>query len=187
MDALELLVNRRSASRLAEPAPVGEQLQNILRAGMRVPDHKSLQPWRFFVIEGEGRDRFSAVLEQGAVAAGGDEKAIEKARNAPFRAPLIITVVAKCEENHKVPVWEQEMSAGCAVMAMQMAAIAQGFNGIWRSGALRRALSCGKPLSVALRIKLLVFSISARHSSKRQRRSVPPTPRRLCVISDAEG
>ncbi|VFS83144.1 nitroreductase [Salmonella enterica subsp. enterica] len=32
MDALELLVNRRSASRLAEPAPVGEQLQNILRA-----------------------------------------------------------------------------------------------------------------------------------------------------------
>lgn len=130
MDALELLINRRSASRLAEPAPVGEQLQNILRAGMRVPDHKSLQPWRFFVIEGEGRDRFSAVLEQGAVAAGGDEKANEKAR---------------------------------------------------------RALSCGKPLSAALRIKLLVFSISARRSSKRQRRSVPPTPRRLCVISDAEG
>ncbi len=35
MDALELLINRRSASRLAEPAPTGEQLQNILRAGMR--------------------------------------------------------------------------------------------------------------------------------------------------------
>ncbi len=34
MDALELLINRRSASRLAEPAPTGEQLQNILRAGM---------------------------------------------------------------------------------------------------------------------------------------------------------
>lgn len=32
MDALELLINRRSASRLAEPAPTGEQLQNILRA-----------------------------------------------------------------------------------------------------------------------------------------------------------
>ncbi len=28
MDALELLINRRSASRLAEPAPTGEQLQN---------------------------------------------------------------------------------------------------------------------------------------------------------------
>lgn len=136
MDALELLVNRRSTSRLAEPAPAGEQLQNILRAGMRAPDHKTLQPWHFFVIEGEGRERFSAVLEKGAIAAGSDEKGIEKARSAPFRAPLIITVVAKCDENHKVPVWEQEMSAGCAVMAMQIAAIAQGFGGIWRSGAL---------------------------------------------------
>ncbi|CBG88056.1 NAD(P)H nitroreductase [Citrobacter rodentium] len=148
MDALELLVNRRSASRLAEPAPAGEQLQNILRAGMRAPDHKSLQPWHFFVIEGERRERFSAVLEKGALAADGDEKAIEKARSAPFRAPLIIAVVAKCQENHKVPLWEQEMSAGCAVMAMQMAAVAQGFGGIWRSGALtespvvREAFGC---------------------------------------------
>ncbi|WP_336222022.1 NAD(P)H nitroreductase [Citrobacter amalonaticus] len=148
MDALELLVNRRSASRLAEPAPAGEQLQNILRAGMRAPDHNTLQPWHFFVIEGNGRDRFSAVLEKGAIAAQSDEKGIEKARTAPFRAPLIITVVAKCEENHKVPVWEQEMSAGCAVMAMQMAAVAQGFGGIWRTGALtespvvREAFNC---------------------------------------------
>jgi nitroreductase len=136
MDALELLVNRRSASRLAEPAPAGEQLENILRAGLRAPDHGTLQPWQFFVIEGEGRERFSQLLEKGAVNAGQDDKAIDKARNAPFRAPLIIAVVAKCTPDHKVPVWEQEMSAGCAVMAMQMAAVAQGFNGIWRSGAL---------------------------------------------------
>ena len=136
MDALELLITRRSASRLVEPAPAGEQLQNILRAGMRAPDHKTLQPWQFFVIEGEGRERFSAVLEKGAIAAGSDEKAQEKARTAPFRAPLIITVVAKCQDHPKVPRWEQLLSAGCAVMAMQMAALAQGFNGIWRSGPL---------------------------------------------------
>jgi nitroreductase len=148
MDALELLVNRRSASRLADPAPEGEQLENILRAGLRAPDHGTLQPWQFFVIAGEGRERFSQLLEKGAMAAGQDEKAIDKARNAPFRAPLIIAVVAKCQEQHKVPVWEQEMSAGCAVMAMQMAAVAQGFNGIWRSGALtespvvREGLQC---------------------------------------------
>jgi len=136
MDALELLVNRRSASRLTDPAPAGEQLENILRAGLRAPDHGTLQPWRFFIIVDEGRERFSQLLEKGAVAAGGDEKAIEKARSAPFRAPLIIAVVARCEDHPKVPKWEQEMSAGCAVMAMQMAAVAQGFNGIWRSGAL---------------------------------------------------
>ncbi|ASV55074.1 MULTISPECIES: NAD(P)H nitroreductase [Lelliottia] len=150
MDALELLVNRRSASRLAEPAPAGEQLENILRAGMRAPDHGTLTPWHFFIIEGAGRDRFSTLLENGAMAAEQDEKAIDKARNAPFRAPMIIAVVAKCQPEHKVPVWEQEMSAGCAVMAMQMAAVAQGFNGVWRTGPLtdspvvREGFSCAE-------------------------------------------
>lgn len=150
MDALDLLVNRRSASRLAEPAPQGEQRENIIRAAMRAPDHGTLQPWRFFMIEGEGRERFSQLLEKAARDSGLDDKAIEKARSGPFRAPLIVTVVAKCEEHHKVPQWEQLLSAGCAVMAMQMAALAQGFNGIWRSGALtdspvvRAGFNCGE-------------------------------------------
>ncbi|QHM71192.1 NAD(P)H nitroreductase [Mixta intestinalis] len=148
MEALHLLVNRRSASRLTEPAPAGEALENILRAAMRAPDHGTLQPWRFHIIEKEGLERFSQLLEQAARDGDQDEKAIEKAKQAPFRAPMIITVVAHCEDHPKVPRWEQLLSAGCAVMAMQMAAMAQGFNGIWRSGAwtdndaVRKAFHC---------------------------------------------
>ncbi|WP_158784912.1 NAD(P)H nitroreductase [Pantoea sp. BAV 3049] len=148
MDALDLVVNRRSASRLSEPAPAGEALENILRAGMRAPDHGTLQPWRFIIIENQGRERFSDLLETAARNDSMDEKAIDKAKQSPFRAPMIITVVAHCEEHHKVPRWEQVVSAGCAVMAMQMAAVAQGFNGIWRSGAwtgheaMRKAFNC---------------------------------------------
>ncbi|MBP2197946.1 NAD(P)H nitroreductase [Pantoea cypripedii] len=148
MDALDLLVNRRSASRLADPAPAGEALENILRAGMRAPDHGTLQPWRFIIVEKEGRDRMSQLLEQAARASAMDDKAIEKASSSPFRAPMIITVVARCEDHPKVPRWEQLISAGCAVMAMQMAAAAQGFNGIWRSGPwtdhpqVREAFGC---------------------------------------------
>ena len=41
MDALELLVNRRSASRLAEPAPAGEQLENIRDALRRLTSSSS--------------------------------------------------------------------------------------------------------------------------------------------------
>ncbi|MCO7255272.1 NAD(P)H nitroreductase [Dickeya oryzae] len=135
MDALELLLNRRSASRLAAPAPTGEVLDNILRAGLRAPDHGALQPWRFSIIQGDGLSRFSELLVRAALQDKQDEAAVEKARQAPFRAPMIITVVAHCVDNPKVPHWEQVVSAGCAVQAMQMAALAQGFNGIWRSGA----------------------------------------------------
>lgn len=148
MDALDLLLQRRSASRLADPAPGGETLENILQAGLRAPDHGALQPWHFVMIAEEGRERFSELLVSAAARDGADEKAIEKAQNAPFRAPLIIAVIARCEEHPKVPEWEQVVSAGCAVMAMQMAAQAQGFNGIWRSGAwtehevVRQGLGC---------------------------------------------
>ncbi|WP_438333714.1 NAD(P)H nitroreductase [Edwardsiella tarda] len=134
MDALALLLQRRSASRLSEPAPAGQVLENIFQAGLRAPDHKGLQPWRFVTVQGEGQARLSALLHAIAVEEGRDEKGIEKARKAPFRAPLIITVIAHCDAESRVPHWEQVASAGCALMAMQMAAQAQGFNGIWRSG-----------------------------------------------------
>ena len=51
-----------------------------------------------------------------------------------LRAPLVIVVVAKARDSVVVHPLEQQMTAGCAVMAMQMAAFAQGFAGIWRSG-----------------------------------------------------
>lgn len=148
MDALDLLLNRRSASRLTEPAPANEALANILRAAMRAPDHGALQPWRFVIIEGEGRSRLSTLLSETAVAAGMDEKGIEKAKQSPFRAPLIIAVLAWYHTETKVPRWEQLVAAGCAVQAMQMAALAQGFNGIWRSGIwterqeIKQAMGC---------------------------------------------
>lgn len=149
MDALDLLLNRRSASRLVAPAPAGEALQNIINAGMRAPDHGALQPWKFVIAENDGLTRFSELLRAAAIKDGADEKAIEKATQAPLRAPQIITIIANCKESAKVPEWEQVVSAGCAVQAMQMAALAQGFNGIWRTGAwtdhpdVRAAFKCG--------------------------------------------
>lgn len=35
MEALDLLLNRRSIAKLDAPAPQGEALENILRAGLR--------------------------------------------------------------------------------------------------------------------------------------------------------
>ncbi|CAH0525462.1 NAD(P)H nitroreductase [Vibrio hippocampi] len=136
MDALELLLNRRSVAKLVEPAPEGEHLENIIKAGLRAPDHGNLTPWRFVLAQGEGRQKLADILQHAAQQRGGDEAAIEKASKAPFRAPLVITVIAKVTPHEKVPPIEQHLSAGCAVQAMQLACIAQGFQGFWRSGPL---------------------------------------------------
>lgn len=134
MDALSLLLNRRSLPKLMEPAPQGEVLENIFRAGLRAPDHAGLTPWRFIVSHGEGLNKLAGILVEAAKADSADEATIEKAARAPFRAPMVITVVAKVTEHEKVPVIEQHLSAGCAAQAMQMAAVAQGFSGFWRTG-----------------------------------------------------
>ncbi|EPL9568355.1 NAD(P)H nitroreductase [Providencia rettgeri] len=148
MDALTLLLNRRSASRLTTPAPQGEELNTILAAGMRAPDHGALRPWHFVIMQDEGIKRFSQLLEKAAIEGKLGTEVEEKARNAPFRAPLIITVIAKIKDHPKIPQWEQLVAASCTVQAMQMAAVAQGFGGIWRSGSwtedeiVRAGLGC---------------------------------------------
>ncbi|WP_322803815.1 NAD(P)H nitroreductase [Vibrio alfacsensis] len=134
MDALELLLNRRSIAKLSAPAPEGKALENIIRAGLRAPDHGALTPWRFVIAQGESLKKLSDILVNAAEAESSDDAVIEKLKNAPFRAPMVITVIAKVTEHEKVPALEQYLSAGCAAQAMQMAAVAQGFQGFWRSG-----------------------------------------------------
>ncbi|RDV26159.1 NAD(P)H nitroreductase [Alteromonas aestuariivivens] len=134
MDALTLLLNRHSQPRLTEPAPSGSCLENIMQAALRVPDHAGLKPWRFVVCEGMGRHRLGSLFEQSAVANDKSAKEVERAAQLPMRAPMVIVAIARYTEHAKVPWVEQVASASCAVMAMQMAAFAQGFQGIWRTG-----------------------------------------------------
>ncbi|MDX3774242.1 NAD(P)H nitroreductase [Chromatiaceae bacterium AAb-1] len=137
MDALTLLTTRHSSPRLTEPAPSGEVLENIKRAALQVPDHAWLRPWRFVIAEGrQALNRLGDIFAEAAIE---DDPAIsgemqERARQLPLRAPMVIICIAKCTANHKVPLHEQQQSAACAVMAMQQAAFAQGFGGIWRTG-----------------------------------------------------
>jgi nitroreductase len=135
MDALELLLNRRSIAKLSAPAPEGAVLENILQAGLRAPDHGGLTPWRFVIAEGDGLQKLADILVAAAEAEQSEEAVVEKLKKAPFRAPMVITVIAKVKEHAKVPAFEQHLSAGCAAQAMQMAAVAQGFQGFWRSGS----------------------------------------------------
>ncbi|SUI86926.1 Putative NAD(P)H nitroreductase ydjA [Serratia quinivorans] len=116
------------------------------------------------MIENQGLERFSQLLQAAAKQDEMDEAALEKATKAPFRAPLIITVVAHCTEETKVPRWEQVVSAGCAVQAMQMAALAQGFNGICAPAPGPNIHWFVKPLAVASRTKLSASCIWGLHS-----------------------
>ncbi len=136
-DTLDLLHKRNSAPRLTEPGPDPATLQAMLTAAVRAPDHAWLQPWRFIVIEGDKRDALGELFVSALLAEqpDADSAAQEKAMAAPLRAPMLITVVCRYTEHPKVPRDEQLISAGCAAHAMLLAAEAQGYAGIWRTGS----------------------------------------------------
>ena len=131
--AIELLLTRRSGSAKAmkEPGPAKKQLEQILQAGARAPDHGKLFPWRFIVFEGKGRERAGEILAQVMEAEGERDKQVEEERVRFLRAPVVIGVVSAAREQHKIPVWEQELSAGAVCQNILIAATALGFVGNW--------------------------------------------------------
>ena len=136
MQAIELLLNRNSHPRLTEPYPRGQALERMYRAALRAPDHAGLKPWRFIEFSGTGLAALGEIYAEAQQQrdASTDVEELNKLRMMAQRAPMIIAVVAKIQQHPKVPASEQLLSAGCAAHALLLAAEAEGFAGIWRSG-----------------------------------------------------
>jgi len=135
LDTIDLLLKRRSvlANNMTGPGPTPDQLDTILRAGARVPDHGKLAPWRFIVFEGEARASFGEVLAQAFRAANPDaaEARVEAEQDRFTRAPVVVAVVSKVMAHPKIPEWEQVLSAGAVCQTMLVAAAAMGLAGQW--------------------------------------------------------
>src|SRR5690606_6457605 len=133
MDAISALHHRVSVAKLGEPGPNGTQLDIMLRAAMRAPDHGVLRPWRFMVIEGAQRKRLGDIFVEAKQQADPDcdQAALDKLRGKPLRAPMILVVVAETDPDNRVPVLDQIIAAGAAVENIMIAAHALGIGAMW--------------------------------------------------------
>ena len=136
MKVIEFLHTRQSNPHLTGVAPVQEIIDDILTAGMRVPDHGALTPWHFTVVKEQGLDKLSKAFKSAVISDGADDNKIAKAEKMPYRAPLIIVISSRCKQHLKVPRQEQLIAAGCTVHAMQMAALSLGLGAMWRTGEM---------------------------------------------------
>jgi nitroreductase len=129
---IDYLQQRRSApaQALAAPGPSEADLQAILTIGLRTPDHGKLFPWRLVVLTAETRTALSHSLSPLA----DDQPDPTKARAVLAKLtapPVTVMVVSTPVRDHKVPVWEQELSAGALAMNLSHAAFAHGFSASW--------------------------------------------------------
>ncbi|MFJ3524155.1 nitroreductase family protein [Pseudomonas sp. NPDC090203] len=159
MQALDLLLNRVSVPRLIEPAPDAAQREALFSAALRAPDHGGLKPYRFLTVEGEARNRMGELLAQALIDKGGeaDEKALEKARSGPLRAPLVVVVIARLQDHYKVPKKEQVITAGCAAHGVLLAAYSMGVGAVWRTGDLAYSPQVAKGLGLSADEEVVAF------------------------------
>jgi nitroreductase len=143
------LATRRSGKPrdMIAPGPDADTLRRILTSAMRVPDHGKLAPWRLVVVGDDQRDRLSDLLVSAYRAEKPDAGRLEIEAMESFarQAPTLVVVLSAPVAGSKIPVWEQELSAGALCMNLLAATHAEGFVGGWLTGwpaysdAVRRA------------------------------------------------
>jgi nitroreductase len=136
--ALSLLETRRSAKprELVGPGPTSEEMERILTIAARVPDHGKLHPWRFVTVADDQRDAFGALLREALVEHDPCASIAHHQKEddfAHYQGQLVVLVSAPVQD-HKIPVWEQELSCGSAAMNLLTAAHALGYVAGWVTG-----------------------------------------------------
>ena len=134
---LALLKTRKSVSAKAmgAPGPTAEQLSEILSVAVRVPDHGKLNPWRFILWEGAARATFGDVMKARwqVLHPEHGEQTLGFVHGLFLRAPTVLGVVSAAAEHPKIPVWEQQLSAGAVCMNILFAATALGIGCQWNT------------------------------------------------------
>jgi nitroreductase len=136
--ALSLLKTRRSGRprEMVGPGPSEEELRQILQIAMRVPDHGKLAPWRFVVVGKNQREQLAVLLHKALQAE--DECASpahhEKEDQFARQGEALVVVISSPTPGHKIPEWEQQLSAGAAAMNLLNAVHAMGYVGGWITG-----------------------------------------------------
>ena len=133
---IDFLQTRRSvtAKTMAPGTVDPAHLDHILTAGIRVPDHGALKPWRLVVIAGAARRKLDeTVILPEFQTANPDAKpevtAIEQGRMQ--RADVVIAVLSSPVEHPSINEWEMHLSAGAVCTTLLYAAQSFGYAAQW--------------------------------------------------------
>lgn len=140
MDILETIKTRRSMGLVSNDPVSTDIIEKILEAGTWAPSHYRTEPWRYFVLTGDGRKPLGEVLAKIAAknmddpTTDSNKKKLEKTLEKPYRAPVIIVAAVEPSDNPKVINIEEYGAVYASIQNMLLAAHGLGLGGYWRTG-----------------------------------------------------
>lgn len=142
MNIHEAIKTRRSVPLMEDKDVPTELIEQIIEAGTYAPNHFRTDPWRFFVLSGEGRTKLGNVFveisksELEDLDSEASQKVIERNQNNPLRSPVIIAVGVEPSDRNRVILKEEFAAVNAAVQNMLLTAHALGLGAIWRTGSI---------------------------------------------------
>jgi nitroreductase len=133
---INFLTTRRSvtAKTMAPGTVKPVHLEQILTAGIRVPDHGALKPWKLVVITGDARQQLDktvilAEFQKSNPDAKPEVEAVEQGRLQ--RADVVIAVLSSPVEHPSINPGEMQLSAGAVCTTLLYAAQSFGYAAQW--------------------------------------------------------
>lgn len=139
MELFEAIHARRSIAKLKPDAVPRELIEQIIEAAIWAPNHKRLEPWKFFVFSGASRQQLAnAIIENyRRDHPAADEAELSgqgrKSADRVLAAPVTIVVSSDAHEDAILNL-ENYGATSAAVEHMLLAAHALGLGAYWRTG-----------------------------------------------------
>ena len=136
METIKNIISRNSHSKLTHPYPTPDEMKMVYESALRAPDHARLNPSRFIEVTGKGLDKLSEIFLNYSDNHIGDlsNDKLDKYKNAPYRAPMVIVLICNIQEHPKVPEIEQMLSTAAAAQNILLSLHALKYGAIWRTG-----------------------------------------------------
>ena len=111
-----------------------DDLLTIINAGIRVPDHGALSPWKIIVFKGKSRETFGKLFlgkrfKELNPSASKDDVIYEEKRF--LRAGVVVCVVSSPVPHNKIPIWEMQLSSAAVCQNILLCAQSLGYAAQW--------------------------------------------------------
>lgn len=88
METLEIIKERKSVRKFQDLPLKREDIASILSAGNEAPSVKNSQPWKYYVVEGEPKNKLVKQMEAGIMSFATEEKV----KQLPFYKSVCFTI-----------------------------------------------------------------------------------------------
>ncbi|NOU96491.1 nitroreductase [Paenibacillus sp. LMG 31456] len=134
MSVIKLLQQRR-AIRNVKPVEVeDEKIHALLEAATLAPNDRLREPWHFYVIRGESKQRYEALaLEYLEERFPTKPNLVKESLKVLTATPLVIVVTSDVIPNDSASSKDNEYATACAIHSMWLAAGELGLGLVWRT------------------------------------------------------